>query len=147
MNIIKKLMMNQNQTITEIANNVKLNGKKALYLVLKPKNFADDIIDSIQDDVEKRFNTIYGNMIQKLNKMEFDDYENSIKYILMRKYIVILDQILDEIKINLSPKDKNIIDSELEKEKKDNENKNKNHNNRLPIKDHNSNYSNGRKYA
>ena len=135
-------MINKNQTITEVANNIKLNGRKVLYLVLKPKNFANDVIDSIQDDVEKRFNTIYEKMLHKLNKMEFDDRENCIKYMLIRKFIGILDQILDEIKINLSLKDKNIIDSEMEKENKDNENKNKNHNNSLPKKNNNSNYYN-----
>ena len=38
-------MINKNQTITEVANNIKLNGRKVLYLVLKPKNFANDVID------------------------------------------------------------------------------------------------------
>ena len=132
---MRKNQANQIGTITMVQEKVLNKGKNTLYLILKPKNFEEQIIDDINEEVENRFKDYIKKMAPKLLNSEFDDNENCLKYIMLRGYIKILNQMLKEIRLTLSPKDKMIIDKELESDKNQNKkeifpnNSNKNNNN------------------
>lgn len=132
------------KTLTIIQYEKKLSdiGKKTLYLVLKPKEFSNEIIDSIQAEIERRFNNFLRQISSELKNTKFQDEENSIKYIMLKAISEILNKMLNERKILLSPKDKIIIDNIFEDEKKSIE-ENEEKNNLYPNSFYNNTKKNG----
>lgn len=115
------------QEVYEKSEKIKNNGKKKLYLVLKQrKSFAQEIIDEIQQEINKRFAMFIKNRIGKLMQAKPDNPDLFLKYFLVKAYIKILTEILEEYKMELSEKDKKIFldimnSPEQEDEKDDNE--------------------------
>ena len=65
-------------TITTVEEKVLKKGKNVLYLILKPKNIEDQIIEDINEEMEKRFKNCIEKIIPKIKNVEFDDNENSL---------------------------------------------------------------------
>ena len=60
------------------------------------KNFADEIINSLQKEVETRFKKFLNEFAGDLNKIKLEDEENGLKYIMVKVMINILNQMLKE---------------------------------------------------
>ena len=135
--------MERSHTFTQYESKVTKKGKNVLYLVLKKKTFADEIIDSLQKEVETRFKKFLNEIAADLNKIKLDDEENGLKYIMLKGMINILNQMLKERMIILSEKDKQIINEIFEKDEdiKDTVNQGKDH----PKKNEGKNGHSGKK--
>lgn len=128
---------NQTRTITIVEEKVLRKGKNVLYLILKPRNFEEEIIENINEEIEIRFKNYIEKLIPKIINIKFDDNENSLKYIMASGLVKILKEMLKEIKLTLSPNDKMIIEREIELDKNQEkkeifpnyDNLNKNHSN------------------
>lgn len=116
----------QTQTITQFEKRLIEKGKKVIYLVLKPKTFGNEIIDSLHAELEKRFGNFVKQISPQLNNIKFEDEENSVKYIMLRAISEILTKMMNERMINLSSKDKKIIDDIFTDERKNIDKKEKN---------------------
>ena len=100
-------------TITTVEEKVLKKGKNVLYLILKPKNIEDQIIEDINEEMEKRFKNCIEKIIHKIKNVEFDDNENSLKYIMISGLIKVLNEMLKEIKMTLSYNDQMLIEKEI----------------------------------
>lgn len=100
-------------TITTVEEKVLKKGKNVLYLILKPKNIEDQIIEDINEEMEKRFKNCIEKIIPKIKNVEFDDNENSLKYIMISGLIKVLNEMLKEIKMTLSYNDQMLIEKEI----------------------------------
>ena len=114
----------QTQTITVLEKKITQKSNKTLYLVLKQKGFADEIIEKINEEVEKRLESFLKKKMQKLENMHFDNPEESLEYFLIKQVIKILDDMKKEKLLNISEEDKKIISDILNN--KDEKNKEKN---------------------
>ena len=107
----KSNISNISQTITLVEKNVATKTKKILYLVLKKKGFADEVIDSIDKELEKRLIEYLKHIAPKLNEMKFDDPEKALECLLVKQMIKNLDGMLKERMLNLKEEDKkNLFD-------------------------------------
>ena len=106
--------MNKTDTLTQYENKVTQKAKNALYLVLKKKTFADEVINSLQVEIEKRFKKFLNNIAGDLERIKLEDEENGLKYIILRGMINILNEMLKERMILLSDKDKKIVNDIFE---------------------------------
>ena len=100
---------NNTQTITVLEENIIKKSRNTLHLVLRQRGFADDIIDSINNEVEKRLQQYLNKIASKMDNMNFDNPEESIKCLLLKKIIEILEEISKEKIANLSEEDKKLI--------------------------------------
>ena len=100
-------------TITTVEEKVLKKGKNVLYLILKPKNIEYQIIEDINEEMEKRFKNCIEKIIPKIKNVEFDDNENSLKYIMISGLIKVLNEMLKEIKMTLSYNDQMLIEKEI----------------------------------
>ena len=99
----------QTQTITVLEKQITEKSNKTLYLVLRQKGFADEIIEKINKEVEKRLESILNKKIHKLENMHFDNSEESLECFLLKQVIKILDDMQKEKLLNISEEDKKII--------------------------------------
>ena len=100
---------NNTQTITVLEENIIKKSRNTLHLVLRQRGFADDIIDSINNEVEKRLQQYLNKIASKMENMNFDNPEESIKFLLLKKIIEILEEMSKEKIANLSEEDKKLI--------------------------------------
>lgn len=107
---------NISQTLTLVEQKVTTKTKKTLYLVLKRKGFADEIIENIDYEMEKRLIEFVKNISPKLNQMKFDNPEDAIECLLLKEIIKILDDMLKEKMLNLNEGDKKNLFDLLKKE-------------------------------
>lgn len=89
--------------------NNKKKGKKALYLVLKRKPLIEEIIESVEEEVEKRFSEFINKKSEELSRLKPDNPEEFYKCVLLRALIKILDKMLEEYSVGLTDKDKNTL--------------------------------------
>ena len=120
---------NISQTLTLVEQNVALKTSKTLYLVLKKKGLADEIIDNIDKEVEKRLIEYLNNIAPKLNQMNFDDPVEALECLLLKQVVKILDDMIKEKMLNLNEEDKkrlfDLFQNENEKNKAKNPSKHK----------------------
>ena len=120
---------NISQTLTLVEQNVSLKTRKTLYLVLKRKGLADEIIDNIDKEVEKRLIEYLNNIAPKLNQMNFDDPVESLECLLLKQVVKILDDMIKEKMIYLNEEDKkrlfDLFQNENDKNKAKNPSKHK----------------------
>ena len=90
--------------------------KKALYLVLKKKSFADEIIISLQEEIEKKFNDFLYRIAPNLTYIKLDNKEDGLKYILLKGLINILNDMYKTREIKLTESDKKITNEIFEEE-------------------------------
>ena len=103
------------QTITEVEIKVTKKARNKLYLVLREKGMIQRVIDEINDEAEKRFINSINILIPKLNEMHFDNPEEILTCLFLKKMIEILDQMLKEKILLLNDKDKNLLFETIEK--------------------------------
>lgn len=103
-------------SITQVSYEMVQKGKKAIYLVLKKKSFIDEILESLQEEVEKRFMNFLNKKREEMNRLKPDNPDEFFKCYLLRALIKILDKMFKEYHINLSDKDKNILKDIFENE-------------------------------
>jgi Mg/Co/Ni transporter MgtE len=120
---------NISQTLTLVEQNVSLKTRKTLYLVLKRKGLADEIIESIDKELEKRLIEYIKNIAPKLNQMNFDDPVEALECLLLKQVVKILDDMIKEKMLNLNEEDKkrlfDLFQNENEKNKAKNPSKHK----------------------
>ena len=120
---------NISQTLTLVEQNVSLKTRKTLYLVLKRKGLADEIIENIDKEVEKRLIEYLNNIAPKLNQMNFDDPVEALECLLLKQVVKILDDMIKEKMIYLNEEDKkrlfDLFQNENEKNKANNPSKHK----------------------
>ena len=120
---------NISQTLTLVEQNVSLKTRKTLYLVLKRKGLADEIIDNIDKELEKRLIEYLKNIAPKLNQMNFDDPVEALECLLLKQVVKILDDMIKEKMLNLNEEDKkrlfDLFQNENEKNKAKNPSKHK----------------------
>jgi Mg/Co/Ni transporter MgtE len=120
---------NISQTLTLVEQNVSLKTRKTLYLVLKRKGLADEIIESIDKELEKRLIEYLKNIAPKLNQMNFDDPVEALECLLLKQVVKILDDMIKEKMLNLNEEDKkrlfDLFQNENEKNKAKNPSKHK----------------------
>lgn len=103
------------QTITEVEIKVTKKARNKLYLVLREKGMIQRVIDEINDEAEKRFINSINILLPKLNEMHFDNPEEILTCLFLKKMIEILDQMLKEKILLLNDKDKNLLFETIEK--------------------------------
>ena len=120
---------NISQTLTLVEQNVALKTSKTLYLVLKRKGLADEIIENIDKELEKRLIEYIKNIAPKLNQMNFDDPVEALECLLLKQVVKILDDMIKEKMLNLNEEDKkrlfDLFQNENEKNKAKNPSKHK----------------------
>jgi Mg/Co/Ni transporter MgtE len=120
---------NISQTLTLVEQNVSLKTRKTLYLVLKRKGLADEIVESIDKELEKRLIEYLKNIAPKLNQMNFDDPVEALECLLLKQVVKILDDMIKEKMLNLNEEDKkrlfDLFQNENEKNKAKNPSKHK----------------------
>ena len=97
------------QTITVVEEKVLEKSKNTLYLVLRQKGFADEIIEKVNEEIEKRLEQYLNGIIDKLKDMKFDNPEEALKWLLLKQLIIILEDMYKEKMLNLCEGDKKII--------------------------------------
>lgn len=107
------MIVNNYYQINEIKNNLLNNSRKALNQVLSKNAFAANLINDLERELEYRFQIFLNNKASAINSKKFDDPENSLKYIMLKEIIKILDDLFYERMINLSGSDKALIQSIL----------------------------------
>ena len=115
---------NISQTLTLVEQNVSLKTKKTLYLVLKRKGLADEIIENIDKEVEKRLIEYLNNIAPKLNQMNFDDPVEALECLLLKQVVKILDDMIKEKMLNLNEEDKKRLFDLFQNENDENKAKN-----------------------
>ena len=120
---------NISQTLTLVEQNVALKTSKTLYLVLKRKGLADEIIENIDKELEKRLIEYIKNIAPKLNQMNFDDPVEALECLLLKQVVKILDDMIKEKMLNLNEEDKkrlfDLFQNENDKNKAKNPSKHK----------------------
>ena len=120
---------NISQTLTLVEQNVTLKTRKTLYLVLRRKGLADEIIDNIDKELEKRLIEYLNKIAPKLNQMTFDDPVTALECLLLKQVVKILDDMIKEKMLNLNEEDKkrlfDLFQNENEKNKAKNPSKHK----------------------
>ena len=102
--------------ITQVSYEILKKGKKAIYLVLRRKSLIEEIIESVQEEVEKRFSEFLNKKSEELNRLKPDNPEEFYKCVLLRALIKILDKMFKEYSVDLTDKDKNILKEIFENE-------------------------------
>ena len=100
--------------ITTLCHKFKENGKKVYYLVLKKKSFQKEIIEQLESQLESKMNEFWDKIIDKFKEKKFENVEQSLKYILLKGLVLILEKELKNNKIDLSEEEKNTLKEIME---------------------------------
>ena len=65
----------------------------------------------MEREIEKRFQNFLNNKLSSINSKKFDDPENSLKYIMLKEIINILNDLYNEKMIRISGSDKLLIEN------------------------------------
>ena len=88
--------------------------KKVIYLILKKKPFQKEIIDQLESQLEFKMNEFFDKIIDKIKETKFNNIEQSLKYILLKGLVLILEKELNKNKIDLSEGEKNTLKEIME---------------------------------
>ena len=102
--------------VTQVSYEILKKGKKALYLVLKRRSLMEEIIESVQEEVEKRFSEFLNKKSEELNRLKPDNPVEFYKCVLLRALIKILDKMFEEYSVGLTDRDKKILKDVFENE-------------------------------
>jgi hypothetical protein len=91
--------------IMTLTQTVFKRGNQILHLVLQRKPFADEIIDEVRAELEKRLYGFLQSIIPKLQNIKFSNPEQSLKIIILNAIIKILNQMIKEDIIKLNEND------------------------------------------
>ena len=100
--------------ITTLCHKFMENGKKVYYLVLKKKSFQKEIIEQLESRLESKMNEFWDKIIDKFKEKKFENVEQSLKYILLKGLVLILEKELKNNQIDLSEEEKNTLKEIME---------------------------------
>ena len=106
---------NYSQTVTCVEEKFIKKTHEKLYLVLKKKGLAEQIIEKISEESEKRIKEYLMKILPKLNEMHFDNPEEALETLMLKQMIKILDDMYKERLLLLSEKDKQLLFEHLGK--------------------------------
>ena len=122
----QNLNNNYSQTLTCVEEKFIKKTHEKLYLVLKKKGFAEQIIEKIGEASEKRLKEFLMKILTKLNEMHFDNPEEALETLILKQMVKILDDMFKERLLLLSENDKKLLFENLEKKDDVEEKKEKN---------------------
>lgn len=105
-----------NKTVTTVIDNCVKKGKKVLYLVLQKKTNERKIIEDLERELDIKMQMFLDKISEKLINIKFDDAERSLKYILLKGLINILEKMIEENMGKLSEEDKKLIEDIMNEE-------------------------------
>lgn len=114
------------QTVTCLEEKIVKKTHEKLYLALKKKGFAEQIIEKINEESEKRLKDFLMKILPKLNEMSFDNPEEALETLILKQMVKILDDMFKERLLLLSENDKKLLFENLEKKDDVEEKKEKN---------------------
>lgn len=100
--------------ITTLCHKFMENGKKVYYLVLKKKSFQKEIIEQLESRLESKMNEFWDKIIDKFKEKKIENVEQSLKYILLKGLVLILEKELKNNQIDLSEEEKNTLKEIME---------------------------------
>ena len=122
----QNLNNNYSQTLTCVEEKFIKKTHEKLYLVLKKKGLAEQIIEKIGEESEKRLKDFLMKILPKLNEMSFDNPEEALETLILKQMVKILDDMFKERLLLLSENDKKLLFENLEKKDDVEEKKEKN---------------------
>lgn len=93
-------------TNTKILTYAKKKAKQSLYLVLKKKSFATEVIEELNEEVEKRLTNFIQRLVKNLEERQCGDPETLLKYTILKAIVKTLDNIMKENYIQMTENDK-----------------------------------------
>ena len=96
-------------TLTLVEEKITNETKKTLYLVLRQKGMADEAIEKVNNEVEKRLAKFIEQIMPELKNMKFDNPEEALKCLFLKQMIKILDDMSKEKMLLLSEEDKKLV--------------------------------------
>lgn len=105
------MIANNYYKVNEIKNNLLNKTNNALNQILRKNSFAESIIYNLEREVERRLQIFLNNKLSAINSKKFDDPENSLKYIMLKEIINILNDLYNEKMIMISGSDKLLIEN------------------------------------
>jgi len=112
-------MESSTYTLTSIVEYAKEKAKKALYLVLTKKPLSVKSLEKVNKEIELKLNKFLDKIIPQLKKINPQDPEKFLKYMMLKATLNILDKIMKENYMNLSENDKIAAQSIFENNDKD----------------------------
>jgi hypothetical protein len=112
-------MKNAN-TITQVYNNYSKKTKNVLYLVLQKKSLEQKVIDDLEKELETKMLNFLKKIEPKLQNTNFENPEASIKLVLLKGFIKILEKMIKDKFGQLSEHDQNLINEIMNGEEKKN---------------------------
>lgn len=114
-----KKEMRRSDIITQVTYTTVNKGKQILHLVLKQKPFTVEVIEEIEKDIEIRMGQFIQTISPKLENMNFENPEQSLKVIILRGLINVLKELIQEHKIPLTESDIKSLNEIMAKEEAD----------------------------
>lgn len=111
--------MRRSDIITQVTYETINKGKQTLHLVLKQKPFTAEVIEEIEKDIEIRMAQFIQTISLKLENMNFENPEQSLKVIILRGLINVLKELIQEHKIPLTESDIKTLNEIMAKEEAD----------------------------
>lgn len=109
-NVFKEMYQAKTCTNTNILQYAKLKARKSLYLVLKKKPFAKEIVEELNEEVERRLTNFIEKLVKKMEERQNDDPEKLLKYTILKAIVRILDNIMKENYIQMTEDDKAAVE-------------------------------------
>ena len=109
-NYFKEMYQARTCTSTNILQYAKSKARKSLYLVLKKKPFAKEIVEELNEEVERRLTNFIEKLVKKMEERQNDDPEKLLKYTILKAIVRILDNIMKENYIQMTEDDKAAVE-------------------------------------
>ncbi len=123
--------MKNTNIVTQVYNNCSNKTKKVLYLVLQKKSLEKKVIDDLEKELELKMMNFLKKIEPKLQNTNFENPEVSLRLVLLKGFIKILEKMIKDKFGQLSEHDQNLINEIMNgEEKKNNKEDNKDENNR-----------------
>lgn len=111
-------MRSNNSIITQIETSSIKKSREILYIVLKEKPISEEVKQELEREIENRLVKFIQSISPKLQNMYFENKEQSLKVIILRGLINILQKMIEEHKMQLSESDQKAL-QEIMKEEED----------------------------
>ena len=109
----QNLNNNYSQTLTCVEEKFIKKTHEKLYLVLKKKGLAEQIIEKIGEESEKRLKEFLMKILPKLNEMHFDNPEEALETLLLKQMKINEEDMYKKRLLFRRKKDKQILLKQL----------------------------------
>ena len=144
-------MRSNNSIITQIETSSIKKSKEILYIVLKEKPISEEVKQELEIEIENMLVKFIQSISPKLQNMYFENKEQSLKVIILKGLINILQKMIEEHKMQLSESDQKALQDIMKEEEdklsisddfKSNENNTQRNNNSKPNNNQNNHSNN-----